>query len=32
MRWIIPDELANYETVPKLQEVYTSAVHGEHIG
>lgn len=31
MRWIAPDELANYETVPKLQEVYTSAVHGEHV-
>ncbi len=29
MRWIDPSELARYETVPKLQEVYASAVHGE---
>lgn len=29
MRWIDPSELAQYETVPKLQEVYDSALHGE---
>lgn len=29
MRWIAPDELGHYETVPRLQEAYTSAVHGE---
>src|SRR5712692_9847620 len=26
MRWIAPSELPNYETVPKLLEVYTSAI------
>jgi 8-oxo-dGTP diphosphatase len=31
MRWIEPNELANYETVPKLQEAYNSAVHGEPV-
>lgn len=28
MRWIHPEELSQYETVPKLQEVYESAIHG----
>jgi ADP-ribose pyrophosphatase YjhB (NUDIX family) len=28
MRWIVPNELKDYETVPKLLEVYDSAVHG----
>lgn len=32
MRWIIPSELQNYETVPKLAEAYESAVHGEEVG
>ncbi len=31
MRWIEPTELHTYETVPKLQEVYTSALQGEEI-
>jgi 8-oxo-dGTP diphosphatase len=31
MRWIEPSELANYPTVPKLQEVYDAAIHGEEI-
>jgi 8-oxo-dGTP diphosphatase len=31
MRWIIPSELQNYETVPRLQEAYNSAVNGEVI-
>ncbi len=29
MRWIEPSELPQYETVPKLQEVYNSAIHGD---
>ncbi len=29
MRWIAPSELSNYDTVPKLAEVYDSAIHGE---
>ena len=29
MRWIDPADLHNYHTVPKLQEVYDSAAHGE---
>ncbi len=29
MRWIVPDTLSTYETVPKLLEVYNSAIHGE---
>lgn len=29
MRWINPSELPHFETVPKLQEVYHSALHGE---
>ena len=32
MRWIDPQELHDYETVPKLQEVYDAAVNGEHVG
>ncbi len=28
MRWIAPDELKDYETVPKLLEVYDAAVRG----
>ncbi len=32
MRWIAPAELANYETVPKLIEVYASAINGEQVG
>src|SRR3954451_20170086 len=32
MRWIAPGELKNYETVPKLPEVYDSAVNGEKVG
>ncbi|GCF09296.1 NUDIX domain-containing protein [Dictyobacter arantiisoli] len=31
MRWIEPDELTNYDTVPKLQEAYTSALHGDRV-
>ncbi|GHO86777.1 NUDIX domain-containing protein [Dictyobacter formicarum] len=31
MRWIEPDELAGYETVPKLKEAYVSALLGEDI-
>lgn len=31
MRWIPPAELANYDTVPKLLEVYESAVNGEEV-
>lgn len=31
MRWIMPTELANYETVPKLLEVYASALNGETV-
>lgn len=31
MRWIAPSELANYETVPKLPEVYASAINGEEV-
>jgi 8-oxo-dGTP diphosphatase len=32
MRWIAPSELANYETVPKLLEVYAAAINGEEVG
>ncbi len=32
MRWIAPGALKNYETVPKLLEVYDSAVNGEVVG
>jgi len=31
MRWIDPSELRNYQTVPKLPEVYESAIHGESV-
>lgn len=31
MRWIEPTELANYETVPQLQEAFLSASQGEPI-
>lgn len=29
MRWIDPATLSSYETVPRLLEVYNSALHGE---
>ncbi len=29
MRWIDPATLSNYETVPRLLDVYNSAMHGE---
>lgn len=29
MRWIVPGELAAYETVPKLQEAFQAAEQGE---
>jgi len=29
MRWVAPDELASYETVPKLFEAFLSASQGE---
>ncbi len=32
MRWIAPEELSSYETVPKLQEAFRSAEQGEVIG
>lgn len=32
MRWIDPGELGQYETVPKLQEAYESAIQGEEVG
>lgn len=31
MRWIAPAELKDYETVPKLLEVYESAIRGEEV-
>ncbi|GHO44012.1 NUDIX domain-containing protein [Ktedonospora formicarum] len=31
MRWIEPDRMADYETVPKLREAYVSALQGEEI-
>lgn len=31
MLWIAPDELASYETVPKLQEAFFSAQQGESL-
>jgi ADP-ribose pyrophosphatase YjhB (NUDIX family) len=31
MRWIIPTQLRDYETVPKLWEVYESATNGEKV-
>ena len=32
MRWIDPEDLPNYPTVPKLQEVYEAAISGEDVG
>jgi predicted PilT family ATPase len=29
MRWIVPSEIQDYETVPKLEEAYRSAADGE---
>jgi 8-oxo-dGTP diphosphatase len=31
MRWIVPSEIQDYETVPKLEEAYRSAVEGEEV-
>jgi 8-oxo-dGTP diphosphatase len=31
MRWIVPSELRDYETVPKLEEVYRSVVDGVEV-
>ncbi len=31
IRWIDPSELKDYETVPKLLEVYEAAVNGENV-
>ncbi len=31
MRWIVPSELPAFETVPKLQEVYESALYGQAV-
>src|SRR5689334_7166910 len=31
MRWINPDELQKYQTVPQLQEVFERAVQGEEV-
>lgn len=31
MRWVAPSELSQLETVPKLQEAYDSAMHGEEV-
>lgn len=31
MRWIAPSEIQDYETVPKLEEAYRSAVNGEEV-
>ncbi len=31
MRWIDPEDLVTYPTVPKLQEVYTSAISGDEV-
>jgi len=31
MRWIDPEDLASYPTVPKLQEVYEAAISGEDV-
>jgi 8-oxo-dGTP diphosphatase len=30
-RWILPTELRDYQTVPKLLEVYESAINGEKV-
>ena len=32
MRWIAPSQLPTFETVPKLPEVYNSALRGEVVG
>ena len=32
MRWIDPEDLAMYPTVPKLKEVYEAAISGEDVG
>lgn len=31
MRWIEPDRMMDYETVPKLREAYASALKGEEV-
>ena len=31
MRWIDPDDLTTYPTVPKLKEVYEAAISGEDV-
>ena len=31
MRWILPSEIPTFETVPKLEEAYTSASNGEEV-
>ena len=31
MRWIVPSEIQAFETVPKLDEAYTSAANGEEV-
>ncbi|HZS76717.1 MAG TPA: NUDIX pyrophosphatase [Ktedonobacteraceae bacterium] len=31
MRWISPDDLSQYETVPRLADAYQSAIHGEEV-
>lgn len=32
MRWIAPQDLTAYPTVPKLKEVYEAAISGEEVG
>jgi 8-oxo-dGTP diphosphatase len=32
MRWIDPEDLTTYPTVPKLKEVYEAAISGEEVG
>ena len=31
MRWIVPSEILDYETVPRLEEAYRSAFDGEEV-
>jgi len=31
MRWIVPSEIQDYETVPKLEEAYKSAAGGDEV-
>jgi len=31
MRWVAPSDIQEYETVPKLEEAYRSAVEGEEV-